>query len=139
MDDKISRKKVLSEISDWSACGEDRFENSTKALMERIRDIPSAKLNGEIAFICDRLRCKNCGSYCRHTTDINHAANFIQFEGYGKWMEKEPEQIRCKECRFNYGIAAGEEFNPDDIVCTYFETDGMNENDYCSRAERKEE
>lgn len=47
--------------------------------------------------------------------------------------------IRCKECRFNYGIAAGKKFNPDDIVCTYFETDGMNENDYCSKGERKEE
>ena len=49
------------------------------------------------------------------------------------------ELIRCKDCRFNYGIANGKGFNADDILCTYFETDGMTANDYCSQAERKEE
>ena len=40
---------------------------------------------------------------------------------------------RCKECKYNYGIANNCEFNPEDIVCIYFETDGQTENDFCSR------
>lgn len=60
--------------------------------------------------------------------------------GYESDIEGRPIErlIRCKECRFNYGIANGEGFNADDILCTYFETDGMTANDYCSQAERKE-
>ena len=47
--------------------------------------------------------------------------------------------VRCKDCRYNYGNAEGREYNPNDIVCTYFDTDGMDANDYCSYGERKED
>lgn len=31
-----------------------------------------------VAYICDRKQCNNCSfPECRHTFDINHAANFI--------------------------------------------------------------
>ena len=43
MSDLISRKAVLDEISDWSACGEDRFENAVNALRERIQGVPSVQ------------------------------------------------------------------------------------------------
>ena len=45
--------------------------------------------------------------------------------------------VRCKDCQYNYGNAEGREYNPNDIVCTYFNTDGMDASDYCSYGERR--
>lgn len=49
-------------------------------------------------------------------------------------VEEMPEAVmRCGDCRYNYGNATGREYNPYDIVCSYFDTDGMEASDYCSR------
>lgn len=45
--------------------------------------------------------------------------------------------VRCKDCRYNYANAEGREYNPNDIVCTYFDTDGMDASDFCSYGERR--
>ena len=45
--------------------------------------------------------------------------------------------IRCKECKYRCETEDGE-YNPEDIVCTYWMSDGLNENDYCSAGGRKE-
>ena len=50
-----------------------------------------------------------------------------------------PDIVRCKDCKFNYGLANSCEFNPQDIVCTYWDTDGLDSNDFCSQAKRKDE
>lgn len=44
----------------------------------------------------------------------------------------------CGTCGFNYGIMTNTEFNPNDIVCAYWESDGLESNDYCSRWKDKE-
>jgi hypothetical protein len=44
--------------------------------------------------------------------------------------------VRCGECKHCTLTDEGE-YNPNDIVCGYFMTDGMEENDYCSRGERR--
>lgn len=49
------------------------------------------------------------------------------------------EVVNCRECKFNYGVANNCEFNPHDIVCTYFETDGMDAKDFCSYGARKDD
>lgn len=54
---------------------------------------------------------------------------------YGEYVKV----VRCKECKFNYGLANSCEFNPQDIVCTYWATDGLDSNDFCSQAKRKDE
>ena len=46
--------------------------------------------------------------------------------------------VRCKDCIHNYGVAHSCEFNPHDIVCEYWESDGLDGNDYCSYGERRE-
>ncbi len=46
--------------------------------------------------------------------------------------------VRCKDCMYKAGTEDGE-YNPEDIVCTYWMSDGLNEDDYCSYGERKEE
>lgn len=43
--------------------------------------------------------------------------------------------VRCKDCKFRYGEDS--KYNPNDIVCTYWETDGMTEKDFCSQGERR--
>ena len=47
--------------------------------------------------------------------------------------EWQGELVRCKECRFNYGNEHNCSFDPEDIVCTYWGSDGLNEEDYCSQ------
>ena len=49
------------------------------------------------------------------------------------------EVVRCGKCKNNYGIANSCEFNPQDIVCCYWDSDGFDENDFCSYGERSTE
>lgn len=51
--------------------------------------------------------------------------------------------VRCKDCKFNVANMEidendGTDYSGKDIVCSYFMTDGMEENDYCSYGERRE-
>lgn len=34
-----------------------------------------------IAYICDKKKCANCNGECTHTLDINHAVNFVNYDG----------------------------------------------------------
>lgn len=48
------------------------------------------------------------------------------------------EVVRCSECRYNVrnmqkGRLDATDYSGADIVCSYFMTDGMEENDFCSR------
>jgi hypothetical protein len=47
------------------------------------------------------------------------------------------EVVRCGQCKHCTLTDEGE-YNPEDIVCVYFMTDGMQETDYCSYGERRE-
>lgn len=44
--------------------------------------------------------------------------------------------VRCKDCKHKVTTKDGE-YNPEDIVCDYWATDGLEETDYCSYGERK--
>lgn len=46
-------------------------------------------------------------------------------------VEAEPI-VRCKDCKFNYGNEHNCEYNHHDLVCTYWESDGMDDDDFCS-------
>lgn len=55
-------------------------------------------------------------------------------------IRKQPELIRCKDCKFSKAYYHGSESNLG--MFTYLCTQGlygMNPDDYCSRGERKEE
>lgn len=46
-------------------------------------------------YICDQLKCENCSAAegcCLHTSDITHAANFVQIDD-GIYMETELKRI----------------------------------------------
>ena len=46
------------------------------------------------------------------------------------------EVVRCKDCKHKVTTKDGE-YNPEDIVCDYWSTDGLEETDFCSYGERK--
>ncbi len=51
------------------------------------------------------------------------------------------EVVRCKDCKFNVENMKKDplditDYSGDDIVCSYFMTDGLDPNDYCSQGER---
>ena len=59
---------------------------------------------------------------------------------YEKWNidhEAIIEIIRCRDCKFRYE-EYNPQYNPQAIVCTYFEIDGMCEDDFCSKGEKRE-
>lgn len=104
------------------------------------------------------IKSKMCES-CIHTEVCRHDKNLVGdvfvpgnpvlfdnselYEKHKEWeragfpCDDYMEIVRCVDCKYNYGIANKCEFNPHDIVCTYFETDGMDANDFCSYAERR--
>lgn len=43
------------------------------------------------------------------------------------------ERGTCLNCAMNWGLMHCEEFNPHDIVCEYWESDGLDKDDYCSQ------
>ena len=47
--------------------------------------------------------------------------------------------VRCKDCKHNYSKKHNKRYNHEDIVCDYFETDGLNADDFCSYGERSED
>lgn len=58
----------------------------------------------------------------------------ITAQGVGEVeAEWQGELVRCRDCHFNYGNEHNCPYNPEDIVCTYWESDGLNEEDYCSQ------
>ena len=46
------------------------------------------------------------------------------------------ERGTCLNCAMNFGLMHCEEFNPHDIVCEYWESDGLDKDDYCSQWEK---
>jgi hypothetical protein len=43
--------------------------------------------------------------------------------------------VQCKECKFAYRGPDGKSGDPNDIVCTYWESDGLEADDFCSQGE----
>lgn len=46
--------------------------------------------------------------------------------------------IRCKDCKYKVEEEGVDEY-PLDLVCSYWESDGLESTDFCSRGKRKEE
>ena len=46
--------------------------------------------------------------------------------------------VGCGKCKYNYGLGNEAEYDPDDIVCTYWDSDGLTEDDFCSMGEMHE-
>jgi hypothetical protein len=70
-----------------------------------------------------------------------HLAEVLLEEGYQKQSENTVEAVRCKDCKFNVSNMEKDplditDYSGDDIVCSYFLTDGLEPTDFCSRGEK---
>lgn len=75
---------------------------------------------------CGGCECVSCLTYSLYSA------------GYRKHRSDDVvEVVRCKDCKYCTLTKEGE-YNPEDIVCGYFMTDGMQANDFCSYGERRE-
>ena len=61
----------------------------------------------------------------------------VRLNKYGEPIEFS-ELVQCKDCKYKVVTDDGE-YNPEDIVCNYWDSDGLSENDYCSYGERKDD
>lgn len=64
-------------------------------------------------------------------------AEVLLEEGYRKQSENAVEAVRCKDCKFNVSNKEKDplditDYSGDDIVCSYFMTDGLEPTDFCS-------
>lgn len=74
------------------------------------------------------IACNDVEDLCRY---FKNKADFV-------------EVVRCEECRLNVANMKKDgfditDYSGEDIVCSYFMTDGMLPTDYCSYGERRED
>lgn len=89
---------------------------------------------------CDRYTGEDCGiTWCpahlpRNTSNTIDVNTIIT----GDTKNDSVAVVRCKDCKYNYGIANNCEYAKDDIVCCYWKSGGLHSDDFCSKGERKE-
>ena len=72
----------------------------------------------------------------RMITNVDIAITFYEAD-YRKQDEDTVEVVRCKDCKFNVANMEKDplditDYSGDDIVCSYFMTDGLEPTDFCS-------
>ena len=92
------------------------------------------------------MTCKDCIHYDVCNYHITEETDMTVNECSHSFKNKADfvEVCRCKDCRFNVANMEKDEcditdYSGDDIVCSYFMTDGMLPTDFCSYGERKKE
>ena len=87
-------------------------------------------------------RCEDCihGDLCERFAGLRTLVCGYKAEERCKMFKPTAdvaEVVRCKDCKYKTVTSDGE-YNPEDIVCGYFMSDGFMETDFCSYGERKE-
>ena len=84
--------EVLENVKMWTNFG--RRNGKTRLVLAYNKAIEKAitALRKEVLYVCDQTRCENCSAkdgHCFMTSEITHAANFID-AGDGIYVEKTP-------------------------------------------------
>ena len=71
--------------------------------------------------------------------DDTYILNSWDAEIVRAWLADQPTVdavpvVHCKDCK-HLALTADGEHNPEDCVCNYFLTDGLTDDDFCSRGE----
>lgn len=61
-----------------------------------------------------------------------------QIEGAKVLIYQQKNLVRCRDCKYKTVTKDGE-WNPEDIVCGYWMSDGLEETDFCSYGEKKDD
>jgi len=129
-DDLISK---LSEIRSEYNCFDEDEEPYYRALSDVIK-ILSRLEDGDAISRQQAIDEFNC---CELTPDggidANHAIDVLK-----QLPSAQPEIVRCKDCN-HYQFADNRAFGMPVKMCTWFGFEDVDDNDFCSRAERWEE
>lgn len=80
---------------------------------------------------------------CETTPESDWLVNQYNADWIYSWIESQPtidavEVVRCKDCKHCVLTVDGE-YNPQDIVCEWWQTDGLKATAFCSYGERRGE
>lgn len=53
-----------------------------------------------------------------------------------KMVREMHDIVHCKDCKYKVETEDGE-WNPEDIVCAYWASDGLEADDFCSKGEKR--
>ena len=112
-----------------------RLRDTGKGATMRLIDIDAFRKDLGLAERCED--CERGARECQYD-QIYTRMDFCGWLDDAEIIDAVPV-VRCVDCKYNYGNAEGREYNPNDIICTYFDTDGMDASDYCSYGERSED
>lgn len=101
----------------------------TKEFQTRIDDGIQQLIEVELGAKIDREEFIKAMNYDRNQFAVGFKSGYA---------ERDSEIVRCKDCIYNYGIANNCEYAKDDIVCCYWESDGLHSDDFCSKGKRRE-
>jgi hypothetical protein len=98
-----------------------------KQIEEMARELNTATFGVNVHTLADHLKPET----------INKVAEYLYNAGYRKQKEDAVEVVRCKDCKFNVANMEKDplditDYSGDDIVCSYFMTDGLEPADFCS-------
>ena len=80
---------ILEKVSNWVAADRKDSKTAFNLAMKTAMKKAVTALRKEVLYVCDRTRCENCSNQddCFMTSDINHAANFVD-AGNGIYIEQ---------------------------------------------------
>ena len=83
-------EKVIIQFNGGRRNGKTAFKLAYETAMKKA----VTALRKDVLYVCDRTRCENCSNQddCFMTSDINHAANFVD-AGDGIYVEQTPAII----------------------------------------------
>lgn len=112
--------------------------NKEKQIKEMTVEFAKINCNPKGCYSCDL--CDEYGSLelsCEDYLVYRKMAETFYNADYRKQDEDTVEVVRCKDCKFNVANMEKDplditDYSGDDIVCSYFMTDGLDPTDFCS-------
>lgn len=84
--------EVLEKVKVWMNSGRRNGKTLLSLAYNKAIEKAITALRKDVLYVCDQSKCENCSAkqgFCYATTDITHAANFIEADD-GIYVEKTP-------------------------------------------------
>lgn len=106
----------------------ERLKADEELARNRVIDTPNSFPNGAVN-----------PSAIRYMAQLSERTRFKEMVCDAPTVNAATPVVRCKDCKHNFSKKCHKDYNHEDIVCDYWDTDGLSDDDYCSRAGRSEE
>ena len=116
-------------------------EQEREEMLKDRKELAKSKGVSYLELYCGKCEHGKCldNYYVTCEALFNHIVEYYSY--CNGWTKRKDlvEVVRCKDCKFNYGNEHNCEYNHHDLVCTYWESDGLDDDDFCSQGERMDE